>query len=195
MTGVVLCGGRSTRMGSDKGLLVHGTTTWAQLAVEKLASLRLPVLLSVNEQQFTTYQSLFPVNALIRDDATLTVGGPLAGLLSVHTQYPKQNLMVLACDMIAVSETILQYLLQQYAQHQPEAMVFINDHQTEPLTGIYSAEGLQKAAEWYRNGQLKKCGLIDVLKVLHSIYLPIPPEWKHCFINCNTPADLRGFSH
>ncbi len=59
MTGVILCGGKSTRMGSDKGLMQYQSITWAELAINKLAELNVPVVLSVNEQQYQLYSGRF----------------------------------------------------------------------------------------------------------------------------------------
>ncbi len=37
IVGVVICGGQSSRMGSDKGLLKLEAKTWAQTAIDKMA--------------------------------------------------------------------------------------------------------------------------------------------------------------
>src|SRR6266542_3948944 len=108
MTGVVLCGGQSTRMGTDKGLLVHQSITWAQRAADKLAQLNLPVVLSINEQQQIAYASSFDTALLITDNKDLLIGGPLRGIVSVHLQYPTEDLFVLACDMIDMNKKYLK---------------------------------------------------------------------------------------
>ncbi|GGH03134.1 NTP transferase domain-containing protein [Pedobacter zeae] len=48
MLGIVLCGGQSLRMGTDKGLLIHQDKLWAQVAADKLSVLDLLVNFSVN---------------------------------------------------------------------------------------------------------------------------------------------------
>ena len=52
MLGVVLCGGQSSRMGTDKGLIKLNANTWAQAAVDKMLLLKLKVVLSVNATQY-----------------------------------------------------------------------------------------------------------------------------------------------
>ena len=80
MLGVILCGGQSSRMGSDKGLLKLHANTWAQTAVDKMMALQLPVILSVNNNQYNDYSTVFSHEQLIKDNETLQVRGPLCGV-------------------------------------------------------------------------------------------------------------------
>ena len=79
MTGIILCGGQSSRMGSDKGLLKLEANTWAQTAVDKLSILGIPVKLSVNRQQLNDYAKVFAADDLFVDAASLELHGPLLG--------------------------------------------------------------------------------------------------------------------
>lgn len=191
MIGVVLCGGQSTRMGQDKGLLLHQSTTWAHMAADKLQQLQLPVVLSVNEAQLARYKQLFQNRILVVDDATLEIGGPLKGILSVHMLYPQEDLLVLACDMRDMQLNILSHLLDVGTVNTAEAVVFGNCTSIEPLCGLYKGGGLHKIYEQYRHGLLKKFSMQAVLQSLQTEYLPIPEAWQSAFSNYNSLSDLR----
>jgi molybdopterin-guanine dinucleotide biosynthesis protein A len=194
MTGVVLCGGQSTRMGQDKGLLHHASGTWAQAATEKLRALQLPVLVSVNEQQYDTYSKLFQKAMVVVDDATIAVEGPLAGVLAAHLQYRQEDLLILACDMRDMQLAVLEHLLATFANSNAEAMVFQNDDYIEPLCGIYAARGLNKVYEQYEHGLLKKFSMHAILQLLQTRYLQVSEYWKGAFKNFNAAEDLpMGF--
>ena len=55
LLGVILCGGESKRMGTDKGLRSIGNTIWAKHVANKLHALHIPIIYSVNQQQVNTY--------------------------------------------------------------------------------------------------------------------------------------------
>ncbi len=94
---VVLCGGQSSRMGRDKGLIERDGVCWAAWMGRKLSSFGLPVVYSVRAGQEAAYSAVLPEGSLIAD--AMDIGGPLNGLLSVHERFPGNDLLVLACDM------------------------------------------------------------------------------------------------
>ncbi|WP_448634990.1 molybdenum cofactor guanylyltransferase [Pedobacter panaciterrae] len=189
MIGVVLSGGQSLRMGKDKGLLQNGQETWAQQAFAKLSSLLIPVSISVNTQQLPIYQILFSTSSLITDDPALSIGGPLKGILSVHLIYPKEDLLVLACDMINMEVDLLDFLVHRYNDKSADALVFVNEQQPEPLCGIYSAKALDKIYALYMNQELRKHSMKYALDQLDVRYLPVSEKWKAYFDNYNTLSD------
>jgi molybdopterin-guanine dinucleotide biosynthesis protein A len=193
MLGIILCGGQSQRMGSDKGLLKLEARTWAQTAVDKMAVLNIPVKLSVNKQQHPEYAAIFPVEDLIADNETLQLKGPLLGLLSCHLSFPAEDLFVLACDMPLMESSILTELYSTY-QQQPEAdaYVFTNDNEVEPLCGIYKAKGLSSIITLMKNGQLTKHSMKFMLDHLTVNSIAANEAQKKCFRNFNAHAELNG---
>nr|WP_294871623.1 molybdenum cofactor guanylyltransferase [uncultured Pedobacter sp.] len=192
MIGVVLSGGQSLRMGKDKGLLQNGQQTWAQQAFAKLSSLQIPVAISVNTLQLPIYQTVFSTSSLITDEPVLSIGGPLRGILSVHLIYPKEDLLVLACDMINMEVDLLDFVVQQYEDKPADALVFMKEKQSEPLCGIYSAKALDKVYALYMNQELHKHSMKYALEQLDACYLPVPKKWKAYFDNYNTISDLNN---
>jgi molybdopterin-guanine dinucleotide biosynthesis protein A len=179
-------------MGSDKGLLKNNSITWTEIALNKFKALKLPVILSVNHQQYSLYSKTFLNSVLIKDNATLKIGGPLKGILSVHLQQPEDDLLVTACDMPDMQTEVLEQLITASTTTEAEAFAFRSNEHTEPLTAIYMATGLKKINSLYRNEGLKRFSLHYVLEVLQTTYFPLPEQWKPYFYNFNTPQDLRG---
>lgn len=193
MLGVILCGGQSTRMGTDKGLLKLHANTWAKTAMDKITVLQLPVVISVNAHQYAGYASIFPAAQLIKDNDSLHLKGPLCGVLSVHLQYPAEDLLILACDMPLLETELLYGLLNQYQeQADRDAFVYSNDGEPEPLCGIYKARGLSHIIQLYQSGQLPKHSMKYMLEHIATNLIPLPEEQKKSFRNFNAHAELNG---
>ena len=190
MTGVVLCGGGSTRMGSDKGLLKEEEETWAEIAARKLKALGLPVVVSVNAQQFQMYKSIFAREQLIIDNEELDFKAPLAGLLSIHLSLPEEDLFVLACDIKDMTLALLQNLYNEFRKEPFEAYVYTTPGMRQPLCGIYTAEGLRRIYEMLKGGTLKKYSMMHVLQVLETNYIKVNEEDFPAFNNYNNPEEL-----
>lgn len=192
ITGVVLCGGESARMGVDKGLLEWDGRTWAQLAFDKLASFNIPVYISVNRQNPGAYKQNFDPAFLIQDDEQMQVGGPLKGLLSVHQAMPNDDLLVLAVDMPNMHHSVLRALIEQSESSRAEAFVYQNENQLEPLCGIYTASGLRKILAAVLEQRLPRFSMHYVLSQMTTWALQVTPEQQRYFINCNSPEDLSN---
>ena len=193
MLGVVLCGGQSTRMGSDKGLLKLHANTWAQSAIDKLNSFQLPVIISVNKNQFEGYSSIFSPQLLITDDDSLQMKGPLCGVLSVHLKYPTEDMLVLACDMPLMETDLIKELFLQYTKQTTfDSFIYTNDGEPEPLLGIYKAKGLAKIHQLYSANQLPKHSMKYMLEHIKTCSLALPADKKQCFRNFNAHAELNG---
>jgi molybdopterin-guanine dinucleotide biosynthesis protein A len=192
MIGIILCGGQSLRMGSDKGLLKLEAKTWAQTAIDKMISLNIPVKISVNDKQYEDYAAVFPEHNLIKDNFSLSVKGPLLGVLSCHINYPDDDLFILACDMPLMEASLLKELYKHYKQTGSDTCVFINDGEPEPLCGIYAASGLSKILNMLHNNELAKHSMKFMLEHLTVHKIALKEEQKKYFRNFNAHAELNG---
>ena len=192
MIGVILCGGQSTRMSSDKGLLKLGANTWAQVAADKIKNLRIPVVISINKKQHNIYSSIFSSQILVIDDDSLEARGPLCGLLSAHLKYPLKDLLILACDMPLMETDLLTELLAQYHQQKNfDAFVYKNDEEFEPLCGVYKANGLNKILGLYQTNRLTKHSMKYILEQMNTFAMPLSEDKKQRFRNFNTQEELN----
>ena len=193
MTGIILCGGQSSRLGCDNGLLKLEAKTWAQTAVDKLNTLNIPVKLSVNRQQHNDYAEVFTAGDLVVDAASLQLHGPLLGVLSSHLQYPGEDLFVFACDMPLIEPALLEELYTHYEQNPDhDAFVFMNDHEPEPLCAVYTARGLSTIFGMLQSGNLTKHSMKFMLDHLSIFTVALKEEQKKQFRNFNAHAELNG---
>ncbi len=190
LTGIVLCGGKSSRMGTDKGLLQKDGKTWTELAYDKLTTLGLPVKLSVNEHQLETYSKLFDPALFIKDQISLH--GPLAGLLTAHSQAVDSDLLLLACDITDISIPTIQELINAYQElkNEYDFFVFQQQGEWEPLLGIYTSGGLKKIYTLYEQGDLKKNSMKNMLEISNTFSISLSEEQKKEFRNYNEIKDL-----
>lgn len=193
MLGIILCGGQSSRMGSDKGLLVHEAKTWAQTAFDKLAVLKIPIKFSVNDLQQSEYAKVFTAEKLITDDITLLIKGPLLGVLSAHVQNPDDDLFLLACDLPLMDTNLLKELFVLHQQsNKYEAYIFTSNKEPEPLCGIYSSAALKKIMALQKENKLLKHSMKFILSKLITCEIALLEGQKIFFRNFNAHADING---
>ncbi len=194
MIGVVLCGGNSTRMGIDKGLLKVDNLYWAQISINGLVRNGISTLLSVNENQIDTYTLNFPNQPMLMDKKADDLKGPVLALLSIHEHHPTEDVFILACDMPFMKDEIIKELISNYTTSPHyEAYLFSNNENAEPLCAIYTALGLAKILTLYQNQQLMRFSMKHILSLLSTYTIPLNEEQKLAFTNFNSPTDLSSF--
>ena len=192
MLGVILCGGKSSRMGEDKGLLLFKNETWAKVAYEKVSAFDLQTVLSIDPGQYQKYNSVFLAEQLIPDQPGLNLAGPLQGIISVHSRFPGEDMIVLACDLPNMQPEVLEALLGQYRKNEGyQAFAFRFGDQIEPLCSVYTARGLATILTLHEKKALMKQSMMHVLETIRTKYI-VPKEcWRPFFKNMNSGSDLH----
>ncbi len=136
--GLVLAGGRSTRMQRDKATLTYHGRTQLEWAVALLEQHVERVFVSVRPGQNDPVRARFEQIVDTREGL-----GPLAGIMAAQARYPDAAWLVLACDLPFLDAATLDFLL---AQRDParQATAFRASHPDprhnglpEPLCAIY----------------------------------------------------------
>jgi molybdenum cofactor guanylyltransferase len=185
---VIFCGGKSSRMGQDKGLLPATDGNWAMQAAAHFDGAN-QVIISVQQNQLPEYSLFFSQQQLVADNPALKIAGPLAALLSVHEKFPSADLFVLACDLQQMTKTVICQLLSLY-QQQPgfDAFLLSVEDEVEPLCGIYCSKGLKKVFAKQQLHQLERNSMKYIIELLNSHVEPTTDE--AAFANFNSPDDL-----
>ncbi len=107
--GLVLAGGRGVRMKADKSLLRYHDKSQVEYCYDLLLPLCKRVLVSNRSEQadLKEHEGLSQIHDIFPNI------GPLGGILSAMTQYPKVSWLVLACDLPFVTERAIKALVDR----------------------------------------------------------------------------------
>jgi len=148
--GLVLAGGRSTRMQRDKAALEYAGRSQLERAVELLTPLVERVFVSVRPDQ--AGDPLRARFAQIVDSGRAE--GPIAGIVAAQSRHPDAAWLVLACDLPLLNEKTLQQLLQaRRPDRQATAYRSSHDGLPEPLCAIYEPSSREAIAAYVASGR------------------------------------------
>ena len=188
--GLLLAGGKSSRMGRDKAsLVVFGSgPTQAQRAVALLRKFCARTCISLRPgQAVPAGLEAMPV----LQDSPLAQG-PLAGILAAFEEDPGAAWLVLACDLPFVSDELLAPLVALHAAGEaPPFLAFASsgDGLPEPLCAIYGPAALPVLKRHAARGHF--CPR-HIMAAENTALLALPDGARHALANLNTPQDLEA---
>jgi len=145
LAALILTGGKSERMGTDKAILeYHGIPQWKYLR-QQCEALDLPVYISCKKEQqdFWKHQGL---NTVVDEFQDM---GPMAGMLSAMRQYPPFSWLVMACDMPNWNAEAMQRLIKNRNVKAGATAFFNGDKQWhEPLAAIWEKDMEGPLYQW-----------------------------------------------
>lgn len=183
--GLVLAGGRSTRMGRDKAALVIGGRAQLARAFDLLAPLTVRCFVSVREDQRN--EPLRATYPQVVDLAGLPAG-PASGIIAAQRTEPGVAWLVVACDLPLLDAATLQYLI---AHRDPAraATAYRSSHDglPEPLCAIWEPATAGPLSAAVAAGQLCPRKFL-----LQSDTLLLDQPRPESLENVNTPAELAA---
>lgn len=183
--GLVLAGGRSTRMGRDKAALEIGGRAQLARAFDLLAPLTARCFVSVREdQKDDPLRAAFPQVV----DLPGLPAGPAGGIIAAQRAHPGVAWLVVACDLPLLDAGTLQHLIAR--RHPARAAIAYrssHDGLPEPLCAIWEPSTAGPLAAAVAAGRL--CPRKFLLQS-DTLLLDLPrPESLE---NVNTPAELAA---
>lgn len=129
---IILAGGNSLRMGTDKADLIYRGQTFLNIQIEKGKQL------GIRDIIVSGYRGTHCGERVVMD----RVGGrgPLGGLETCLRQAAHEKCLVLSVDVPLISAAELQGLIRCNLEHKEQITILQHEGGQEPLIGIYSAE-------------------------------------------------------
>ena len=179
LSGVVIAGGRSSRMGEDKALMPFGSySSLAQLQYRKLQKIFNRVYISTKSNKFDfdanliydKYNNISPLNAIISS-----------------LEETNSDIFLLSVDIPLISKKTIDKLIDAYKKYPYyETIIAKSINGLEPTVAIYKQSVLNVAKQMQERQNFK---LREFIKSTN--YLTIPINSREEFLNINTKKDYK----
>ena len=199
ITGIVLAGGRGSRMGGvDKGLQLYNDTPLAKHALQRLRPQAGQLLINANRNLdiYKTWGS--EVAAKVVVDGLADFAGPLAGFLVGLQQCKTPFLMTVPCDTPRFPSNLVARLSEALLQNDADiAMVSSPDEEGilrhQPVFCLMKRE-LLTSLKTFTDAGGRKIGAWAVQHKLARVSFNEVDDDPKAFYNANTLEDLQQLS-
>jgi molybdopterin-guanine dinucleotide biosynthesis protein A len=185
VTGVILAGGTSSRMGRNKALLKIEELTLIERVFTTMTTLFPEVIIVTNTPDSYTFLSCRMVADIY--PATGSIAGLHAGLRASSTE----RIFVAACDMPFLNSTLIRFICKSAEGF--DAVVPLNcSGLREPLHALYARSALDIMQQAIEQGDKSIVNLLDRLRtryVTHDQFRSIPGA-EESFRNVNTREEF-----
>jgi molybdopterin-guanine dinucleotide biosynthesis protein A len=186
MTGIILAGGKNSRMGTNKAFLEIDGTRLIDNILAVYQKIFSEIIIVANDPlSYTEFPETLIVTDIYKDKRAL--GGIYTGLFYATHDYS----FVAACDMPFLNEDFIIYLTGQAGKH--DIIVPKLSEGFQPLHAIYSRNCLPHIKKLLIADKLKIAGFYKEVRLLRIPEEKIKPFNKdgRLFLNVNTPEDLK----
>lgn len=181
--GYILAGGKSSRMGTDKGLLLIEGKAMIEYVIEQMQSVFDNLVIVSNNPEYEKF-GLKVIPDLIKDI------GPAGGIYTALNHSDSQLNFIVSCDMPFVTKEAIEFIV---ANTNESKIVLLENHgKLEPLFGVYSKDCTEK---WLQLIQQEKVKLQDMVLnfKLKTILIENNEIFAATFFkNINTKADYNN---
>jgi molybdenum cofactor guanylyltransferase len=198
ITGFILAGGKSTRMGTNKSLLTIGGLTVIERVVNLMKDLFREIILITNQSEEYSFLKL-PMYKDIHKNI-----GPLAGIHSALVNTKTDKNFIISCDMPLMTEDVIKYLIE----YSTNKLITIAraDNFIQQLCGVYHqslvpyieniidkniAGGDERNPVQNKRG----CSVLELVKNVPAEIIDIEKEYQDyhpgTFYNMNRPEEYN----
>ena len=185
ITGVILVGGKSRRMGRDKALMTVGGKTLFESVLEVFQTSFSQILLAGDRgERFAEYR--LPIHTDIYPGSSM--GGLYTGLFRASTD----AIFVASCDLPFPSSALMNHLCSLADRY--DAVVPRTAQGCEPLFAVYAKSCLEPLQALLEEGRYSILDLYPKINVrfVEEQELSAVDAAENVFLNLNTPAEYQA---
>jgi molybdopterin-guanine dinucleotide biosynthesis protein A len=186
VTGILLAGGKSRRMGEDKRFLLVGERSLFDRSLDVLRSLFQNVLVVIAQDSPPLKTDVPVLQDLVPDC------GGMGGLYTGLRQAKTEHVFVVACDMPFLNPAVIRYIVGLRAD--TDIVMAHLENGLQPTHALYSRRCLPVVEEMVRSHRVKVQDIVShpalrVRLITKAELIKIDPEGRS-FLNVNTQSDL-----
>lgn len=179
LEGIILAGGKSSRMGTDKGLISYKGLTFAEYLIHTISPFCKQVKINANNKKYEQF-GLKVIQDVFHEKGPL--GGIYSSLLSCSLDY----VLLVPCDMPFISKELINILVDQAIEDEVTFFSFADKWQ--PLLAIYPKSILSIVKS---NIEKEELGVMRLLKSNENKIKINVIEREEIILNCNTKEELE----
>jgi molybdopterin-guanine dinucleotide biosynthesis protein A len=186
ITAVIMAGGKSLRMGSDKALLKIGNLPAVEFQLQRLKPLFDEIILSTNAPEEFRHLDIPCLPDIIPDR------GPLGGIYTALLRAKNPYIFAIACDMPFISTALIDYLKEKCEGY--DVTIPETERGLEPLHAIYSRDcvpAIKKHLEVDSKGRVIGFFPDVKVRVITKEEIALIEGGPQAFLNFNTPEDYQ----
>jgi molybdopterin-guanine dinucleotide biosynthesis protein A len=180
ITGVILAGGKSSRMGTDKGFLKLNGKLFIEHIIAALTPFVSEIIIVSNHPEYDNFK-------LKRVPDFVENAGPLAGVYSGLLASKTENNLVLSCDIPLINSEILAELVRQI-DDVSEIIQIESNGKTMQLISVYNKSCKTVFSSLLNQGERRLRFAVNQCKVKNIILKKEQEKWVS---NINTPEQLK----
>jgi len=182
-TAIIMAGGGSSRMGTDKSMLPIKGQSMIEAICEQLRGFFDEILISANEVDKFAFLGFEVVPDKVPEQ------GPLMGIASALEASANELNFVVACDIPKLNLSCVNRMLTEAIESQADIVVpTTGEEKYEPLFAIYRKSALDAINKALSSGKRKITEVFTLCRVKH-----IELDNTDWLVNLNTTADYEEF--
>lgn len=180
ITGIILAGGKSSRMGTDKGFLMLNDKPFVQYSIDALKPLVSEIIIVSDNSNYDVFR-LKRINDITKD------AGPVSGIYSGLEASKTEYNLILSCDIPFINSEVLQKLID--AVDEPSEIIQAqSEGKTMPLIALYKRTIKDKFKNFLEQDERRLRVAIEACQYKNIV---LNEAHQNSTLNVNTKEDFK----